>query len=152
MRKMIALALAGAALTALVAGPAAAAKGKHVHGSFGATLAPFPKLAAVGDAVGLTKPGCTSGAEGVNWVAQEFTSPGKGTLRFYAEGFTGDHDIYAFQGDLVIGRGDQAQVPDGAPPEEEINIALKKGQKVTLVACNWLGQPDVQAHFEGHFK
>ncbi len=129
-----------------------AGKAKHVHGSFGATLAPFPKLAAVGDPVGITKPGCTAGQEGVNWVGHAFTSPGKGTLRFYAEGFTGDHDLYVFQGDTVIAAGDQAQVPDGASPEEEINVPLKKGQKVTLVACNWFGQPEVEAHFEGRFK
>lgn len=152
MRRIIAVVLAGAAVAAFAAGPAAAGKAKHVHGSFGATLAPFPKLAAVGDPVGLTKPGCTAGQEGIHWVAQEFKSPGKGTLRFYAEGFSGDHDIYVFQGDSVIGRGDQPQVPDGAPPEEEISLRLKKGQKVTLVACNWLGQPDVEAHYEGHFK
>jgi hypothetical protein len=39
-----------------------------------------------------------------------------------------------------------------APPEEEITMTLKKGQTVLLVACNWLGQPDVTANFEGHFK
>ena len=155
MRRIIALALAGAAVLALSAGPAVAgkkSKGKHVHGSFGATLAPFPKLAAWGDAAGLTKPGCSAGQEGVHWVGQEFTAPGKGTLRFYAEGFQGDHDIYVYDGDLAIGRGENSQVPDMAAPEEEVFVPLKKGQTVTLVACNWLGQPDVQAHYEGHFK
>ena len=49
-------------------------------------------------------------------------------------------------------RGDQAQVPSGAPPEEEITVPLKKGQTILLAACNWLGQPDVLANFEGHFK
>jgi hypothetical protein len=155
MRRIIALALAAAAVSALFAGPAVAgkSKGKHVSGSFGATLAPFPKLAAVGDNVGLTKPGCTAGQEGVNWVAQEFTSPGKGTLRFYAEGFTGDWDLYIFQDDLVVGRGDHAQVgQELAPPEEEILLPMTKGQTVTLAACNWFGDPNVTANFEGHFK
>lgn len=152
MRRIIALALAGAALAALTGGTAVAAKPKKVRGTFGATLAPFPKLAAAGDPIGVTKPGCTAGQEGVNWVGQEFTSPGKGTLRFYTEGFTGDHDLYVFQGDQAIAASEQPQVPDGAPPEEEINLPLKKGQKVTLVACNWLGQPQVEAHYEGQFK
>ena len=156
MRRIIALALAAAAVSALFAGPAVAGKpkGKHVSGSFGATLAPFPKLAAVGDNLGMTKPGCTAGEEGVNWVGEEFTSPGKGTLRFYAEGFTGDWDLYIFQGDLVVGAGgDQAQVgAELAPPEEEVLLPMKKGQTVTLVACNWFGDPNVTASYEGHFK
>lgn len=155
MRKIIALALAATALAAVFAGPASAgkSKGKHVSATFGATLAPFPKLAAVGDNAGLTKPGCTAGEEGVNWVGQEFTSPGKGTLRFYAEGFTGDWDLYVFQEDLVIGTSDRAQVgQELAPPEEEILLPMKKGQTVTLVACNWFGDPNVTATYEGHFK
>ena len=152
MRRIIALALAAAAVGALFVGPAVAGKGKRVQGSFGASLAPFPKLAAVGDNIGMTKPGCTAGQEGVNWVGEEFTAPGKGTLRFYAEGFQGDHDIYVFQGDAVLASGEQSQVPDMAAPEEEVLVPLKKGMKVTLVACNWLGQPDVQAHYEGVFR
>ena len=149
MRRLIALALAAAALAALTAAPAAAGKGKHVHGTFGATLAPLPNLSSH---TGTAKPGCTAGQEGVHWVAEEVTAPGKGTLRFYAEGFTGDHDLYVFDGDVAIARSDQPQVPDGAPPEEEVLVPLKKGQTITLVACNWFGQPNVEAHYEGLFK
>ena len=146
MRKALAL-LAALGLVAMMVSPATAG-GKKVHGSFGATLLPFPKLAAWGDPAGLTQPGCTAGQEGINWVGQEFTAPGKGTLRMYAEGFTGDHDIYVFRGELAYGKGEQSQVPDGAPPEEEITVPLKAKEKVTLVACNWLGQVDVEAHYE----
>ena len=155
MRRIIALALAATAIAAVFAGPATAgkAKGQHLHGSFGATLLPFPKLAAWGDPAGLTKPGCTAGQEGVHWVGQEVTAPGKGTLRFYAEGFTGDWDLYVFQGDVVIASSEHAQAgQELAPPEEEALVPLKKGQTVTLVACNWLGDPNVEAHYEGHFK
>lgn len=149
MRKLIALAAALGLIGSLGAAPAFAGKPKKVHETFGATLAPFPNLSS---STGTPKPGCSAGQEGVHWVAQEFTSPGKGNLRFYAEGFTGDHDLYVFDGDLAIARSDQAQVPDMAPPEEEVVLPLKKGQKITLVACNWFGQPDVQAHYEGTFK
>ena len=152
MRKTIALTIAAAALAAVFVGPASAGGGKHVSESFGATLAPFPKLAAVGDPAGVTKPGCSAGQEGIHWVGQEFTAPGNGTLRFYSEGFTGDHDIYIYDGETPLLRGEQSQVPDGAPPEEELLLKMKKGQTVTLVACNWLGQPDVLANYEGHFK
>ena len=152
MRKLIALAAALGLLASLGAAPALAAKPKKVHETFGATLAPFPKLAAWGDPAGLTKPGCTAGQEGVHWVAQEFTSPGKGNLRLYAEGFTGDWDLYIFDGDTALysSEGSQYDMTDG--PEEEIVAPLKKGQVVTLVACNWLGDPNVQAHYEGTFK
>jgi hypothetical protein len=154
MRKLVAVLLAGCIAAALVAVPASAAKkkGKHVHGTFGATLAPFPKLAAWGDQVGLTKPGCSAGEQDVHWVAMEFTAPGKGNLRLYSEGFTGDHDLYVFQEDLVLGRSEGAQYDGTAPPEEEITVALKPKQTVTLVACNWLGHPEVEAHYEGLFK
>lgn len=155
MRKLIAL-LAASVLVAAMASTAVAATPKKVHETFGATLLPWPKLASWGDPAGLTKPGCTSGQEGINWVAQEFKAPGKGTLRFWMEGFTGDHDIYIFKDDLVLLRGENAQVPVGsadiAPPEEELTYKMKKGETVQLVACNWLGQPDVLAHYEGTFK
>ena len=152
MRKAISI-LIGVGLVAAFMGPAAA-KPKKVHGTFGATLVPFPKLAAWGDPAGLTKPGCSSGQEGIHWVGQKFTSPGKGNLRFYMEGFTGDHDIYVFdpKTEIAIARGDNAQVPDGLPPEEEIILPLKKKQTVLLVACNWFGHPEVEAHYEGVFK
>ena len=150
MRRLIALALAAAALAAVTAAPAVAGKGKHVHGTFGATLAPLPNLSSH---TGTAKPGCTAGQEGVHWVGQEFTAPGKGTLRFYTEGFTGDWDLYVFAGDVAYARSDQEQVgPTMAPAEEEVMLPLKKGQTVTLVACNWMGDPNVEAHFEGLFK
>jgi hypothetical protein len=150
MRRIIALALAAAAVTAVFAGPAAAGKAKHVQGTVGGTLLPFPNYSS---STGTATPGCTAGQEGVNWVGQEFTSPGKGTLRFYAEGFTGDWDLYVFQGDLKYAESAQEQAgPTMAPAEEEILLPMKKGQTITLVVCNWLGDPNVTANFEGHFK
>lgn len=156
MKKLIAVLAAGALVLSMASvASAAKPKPKKVHDTFGATLFPFPKLAAWGDVLGLTDPGCTSGQEGVNWVAHEFTSPGKGTLRVYMEGFTGDHDLYVKIDDVFI-RSENAQVPLGADPpapaEEEIKVPLKKGQTITLIACNWLGQPEVEAHYEGTFK
>lgn len=155
MRKLVAL-TAVLALVASLSSTALAAKPKKVHDSFGATLAPFPKLAAWGDPLGLSQPGCLAGQEGVHWVAQEFTAPGKGTLRVYMEGFTGDHDLYVLVDDMVFARSENGQVPvattDIAPAEEEVTLTLTKGQTITMAACNWLGQPDVVAHYEGTFK
>jgi len=154
MRRTIAVLAAVALAVGVLAIPAGAGKkkGKHIHETFGATLLPFPKDSSW-EPAGFVKPGCTAGEEGVHWVAVEFTAPGKGTLRFWMEGFTGDHDIYVFQEDLVYARGDQAQVGAAmAPPEEEIMLPMKKGERYTLAACNWAGEPDVIAHIEGHFK
>ena len=152
MRKLLAL-LAAAGMVASLSSAALAAKPKKVHETFGATLAPFPKDERWADA-GFTAPGCHSGEEGINWVAQEFTAPGKGTLRMWMEGFTGDHDMYLYIDDVVFLRGDQAQVGGTtmAPPEEEIVYAMAKGQTITMIACNWAGQLEVTAHYEGTFK
>lgn len=148
MRKLIALIAAAALVASLGASPALAGKKKKVHESFGATLAPLPNLSS---ATGTEKPGCSAGQEGLHWVGQDFKAPGNGKLRLYMEDFLGDHDLYVFQGDVKLAESIQDQTA-GAAAEEEIILPLKKGQKVTLVACNWLGQPDVVAHYEGTFK
>ena len=158
MRKLMVLAVVAVLAAAPFASSASAGgkKAKHVSGTLSASLLPFPKDERW-HANGPMPPGCTAGQEGVHWVAQEFTAPGKGTLRFWMEGFVGDHDIYVFNpGDMIVPlvRGDQVQVGSAtpAPQEEEILMPLKKGQKILLAACNWLGHPDVVANFEGHFK
>ncbi len=155
MRKLTAIVLALGLVATVGAAPVSAGgKKKKVHETFGAFLLPFPKLAAWGDPLGIQKPGCSAGQEGVHWVGQEFTAPGKGTLRLYAEGFTGDWDLYIFVGDspIPVARSEGSQVDASAPPEEEISFPMKPKQKVLLVACNWLGDPNVEAHYEGVFK
>lgn len=154
MRKLMAVIALSGLIALLGVVPASAVPPKKVHGSFGATLAPFPNLSS---ATGTARPGCAGGQEGVNWVAQEFKAPGAGKLRVYMEGFTGDHDLYVLVGDIVYARSEAQQISTddpsaGAPAEEEIIMPLKKGQTVTLVACNWFGQPDVQAHYAGTFR
>ena len=153
MRKLIvSLTLVGLA-AGLLAGPASAKKAVKVHETFGATLAPFPKDTRW-EVLGPMKPGCTAGQEDVNWVAVPFTAPGNGSLHFYMESFTGDHDIYIFaeDGTTILMRGDQDQTLGGAPTGEDVTFAMKKGQSVVLAACNWLGQAEVLAHYEGTFK
>ena len=153
MRKLIAVTAALGLVASLSAAPAIAGKPKKVHESFGATLAPFPKDERWQAAPGFEKPGCTSGQQDLHWVAQEFTAPGKGSLRVYMEGFQGDHDLYVFESETMFHRGDQAQVGTTmAPPEESVTVQLKKGQTITMVACNWAGHPEVVAHYEGTFK
>jgi hypothetical protein len=151
MMRRIASVFLVAGLVVALAVPAVA--GKKISDSFSATLLPFPKLAAVGDPAGMTKPGCTAGQQDVNWVAHDFTAPATGTLTMRSEGFQGDHDIYVFADDLILARSEHAQVgQELAPPEEELTVALKKKQTVQLVACNWFGQPDVLVNYEFVFK
>jgi hypothetical protein len=151
MRKFVAVLAAAGMAAALSAAPAVAGGGKHVHGTVSGTLLPFPNLSSH---TGTTIPGCAAGQEGVHWTGQELKAPGKGTLKFSTSGFTGDHDLYVFNKDMVaIARSDNEQVgPTMAPPEEEISLPMKKGDTVLLVACNWMGQPNVEATYEGHFK
>ena len=148
MRRISALLL----VLGLVAGlalPATAGGKKKITDSFGASLLPFPNYSSN---TATARPGCSAGVENVHWVGQEFTAPASGTLRLFTEGFTGDHDVYVFEGDLALGRGDQEQVPGGAPPEEEVVLPLKPKQTVLMVACNWAGSPEVQATYEFVFK
>jgi hypothetical protein len=152
VRKLIAL-LTAAAAVASMSSAALAARPKKIHETFGGTLAPFPKDERWQQEGQFAAPGCYSGMEGVNWVAQEFTAPGKGELHMYMEGFTGDHDMYLYIDENVFLRGDQAQVgTEMAPPNEDIKYVMKKGETVTMVACNWAGQPEVLVHYEGTFK
>ena len=128
---------------------ALAATGAMAHaapkkGSFSAQLLPFPKLAAVGDPVGLTQPGCLAGEQDVNWAAEPFTAPKNGTLGATTEGFTGDFDLYILdEAGLALIKSENNQILDQAPPEESVSMVLTKGQAVQIAVCNWLGAPDV---------
>ena len=124
-------------------------KGTHIHDTFAATAVPLPLTAS--DTTGLT-PGCSAGVEGIHKVTHQFTAPGKGILKVYIEGFTGDWDLYIFVEGMAMARADASQAPpDLAPPEEEINYPMTKGQAVDIVACNWAGQPTIDVHYEGLF-
>ena len=148
MRKLIAAVLLGALGASMAAAPALAGR-KTIHGSFDAQALPFPNYSSH---TGTAKPGCTAGQEGVHWVGHEFTPPENGQLTASMEGFDGDWDLYVFQGDVALMRSDQAQVPDGAPPEEKIVLPLRKGKAVTIVACNWAGGLEATVHYQFVFK
>ncbi|MDQ3981495.1 MAG: PPC domain-containing protein [Actinomycetota bacterium] len=133
-----------AAVAALLPVGQAFASPAATEGSFSAQLLPFPKLAAWGDPLGITQPGCLAGQEGVNWVAEEFTAPSKGTLVAETSGFTGDFDLYILDdaGTALI-RSENNQIIDQAPAEESVTMPLKPKQTVSMAVCNWLGAPDV---------
>ncbi len=140
-RAIAALAVCGLVVGASMPATAAKkkAKSKKIQETHQVTALPFPNLSS---ATGTPTPGCSAGQEGVHKMTFPFQTPGAGTLTVTTEGFTGDWDLYVFDGEgVVLGRGDQEQIPGGAPPEEEIVLALKSGTTVDIVACNWLGEP-----------
>lgn len=132
MRKLIAILASFALIAGLLAAPAAAQgkkkKREKVHESFVAQALPLVNL----QATGTERRSCFAGVENVHWVGVEFESPGKGDLRLYMEGFTGDWDLAVVleDGTIVYALGDQI---GGAPPEEEIVMALKPKDRKSVV-------------------
>lgn len=154
VQKTVVTMIVGVVACAAMAAPAGAAgkkkKATRVHESFGATGIPLPLTASA--TTGLT-PGCSAGVEGIHKTTHPFEAPGTGTLRIYIEGFTGDWDLYLFRDGSAIERSDASQAPpDLAPAEEEIHFAFRKGETVDIVACNWLGEPQIEVHYEGLFR
>lgn len=133
-----------AAVSVVSMAGSALAKPAPQEGSFSAQLAPFPKLAAWGDPLGLTQPGCLAGQQGVHWQAEEFVATSKGTLEATTSGFTGDFDLYLLDdAGMALIRSENNQILDQAPAEEAVSMALKPKQTVQMAVCNWLGAPDV---------
>ena len=137
----------------LVAAPASANRHRrvHVHDTFSAEALPFPNLSAV---TGTERRGCFAGMEDVHWVGEEFTSPGRGRLEVYMEGFLGDWDLAVFDEDgNVLEESLEEQIPGGAPAEERLQVRIRRNQEIVMVACNWLGEPGpVTVHYEGVFR
>lgn len=153
MRKALVSLIALGIVASLTASPALAGKKKKtktISDSISATAFPLPNLSSH---TGTEMPGCTAGQEGVHKVTTPLETPGSGTLTFEMSGFTGDWDLYLFDdAGIPIGRGDQAQVPDGAPPEEKIVAPLAKGKTYELVVCNWAGAPQATAEYTFVYK
>ena len=155
MRKVMALAVTAALVTAVFVMPATAAKKKKmvkhkVEETITLTLLPLPRYSTVGgnDIPGFEGPGCTAGVADVHKHVHPYTTPAAGTLTMKTEGFTGDWDLYLFDGKgKLLAQSDEAQVPDGAPPLEEISIKLKAKQQIQMVACNWLGAPQTDFYY-----
>lgn len=118
-------------------------------GSFSAQLLPFPKLAAWGDQVGLTQPGCLAGEQDVHWHAEPFIAPKNGTISAITEGFTGDYDLYLLdEAGTALVKSEAEQIQAQAPAEESVTMPVKAKQSVQIAVCNWLGAPDVTVTWE----
>lgn len=146
MRKLIAALVVAVALPGLVALPADA-EGEGKNGSFAARALPFPAMKA--DIYYPGKESCLGGMDGVHKVAQPFKAPGPGVLNLHVNELSGDWDIYALtpQGERLR-TSEKAQVLDGADGAERLTVGLKGGQEIQMVACNWLGEPEITVHFD----
>lgn len=141
-----------AALVALTVVPLAwltpvDAGGGEEPGSFVARAVPFPAMQS--DIYYPGKGSCLAGMEGIHKVSTPFHDPASGTLTVHLEGLSGDWDIYVLgKGGDVLGRSENAQVLDGAEGKERVAVPLASRQRVRMVACNWLGEPEVTVKFD----
>jgi hypothetical protein len=146
MSRPVTAILVFAAVGVLGVHPAADAGGRK-HGSFIARAAPLPALDP--DVYYPRKTSCLQGAPGVHYVAKPFRAPGAGTLVVYLEGFEGDWDIYVLNARLKrLGSSEDAQVLSGAAPAERLSVRITAHRRITIVACNWLGEPQVEVHYQ----
>lgn len=150
MRTWIAMLVAVLTLPLVAAVPVGAGRdGKQE--SFVARAVPFPVL--LGDIYYTQKGSCLEGIDGVNKVSEPFRAPAPGILRVYVEGLSGDWDIYVLGTDgRRLAASENAQVLDGSEGEERLAVALKRDQRVQMVACNWLGELEVTVHFDFESK
>ncbi len=140
------LILAAVALAAATVTPAAAAKKKVVRDEYDVQAVPFAM--AGGELNGHY--GCLAGPEGVSKVSRTFEVPFDGIMTATVEGFVGDWDIY-----LLDETGeDMLAVANRGVSNLEVSIPdtfkhpLRRGQKVQLVVCNYLGGPTAHVKYE----
>ncbi len=148
MRKLIAVMLLGALGASMAAAPVLAGQ-KKIHDSFMAQALPFPNLSS---ATGTERRGCFAGVDGVHRATHEFKAPANGALSATIEGFVGDWDLAIESTDGAPLSESLADQTAGETAEEEAATTLKKGQTVNIVACNWLGEPQIEVHFMFVFK
>ncbi|MDP9067306.1 MAG: hypothetical protein M3N53_03020 [Actinomycetota bacterium] len=148
MHKILVLVLLLASLVAPGApSVAAAASQQRVQGKFSARALPLPLVDP--DVYYLGKGSCLGGLEGLNYVTEPFEAPAAGELVMTAAGFTGDWDIYLVDAAgrrLAQSEGEQVTGADEA--EERLSARLQAGSRVDMVACNWLGEPEVEVGYE----
>lgn len=135
-KRMIVVVCVLGLVAALTAAPASAGK-KKKKGSFTATNpVPFPG----------TSTGCDEGPEGLSKTTEEVKVPFNGLLTVTMDNFQGDWDLFVKDGDgnlLNSGTGSQLT---GENALEEVTMLVKKGLKLQIIPCNWLGglSADVQ--------
>jgi hypothetical protein len=131
MTRRPAVTLTIVAALATAAAPAFAAP-KPVTKSYTATApVPFPGSDVAAE-------GCHTGQEGLQKHTHVFAIPAAGKLVVTMDGFQGDWDLA-----LLNGKGSLI-AESGALPgttTEKATAKVKKGDKISIVACNYAGTP-----------
>jgi hypothetical protein len=136
MRKTLGLLLVAALAFGALGAPAGAGKTVTKKKKFTAgPHAPAPVL------VDLDQNGCLNSVEGLNKTTVGYRTPKKGKFTAKIFNFAGDWDLYVTsKKGSVLGSSTSDQTIEQAPPVEKVVLKLGGHKRVSVVACNWLGQ------------
>ncbi|HEV2890517.1 MAG TPA: hypothetical protein VGX28_09080 [Frankiaceae bacterium] len=87
--------------------------------------------------------GCIDGQEGLSKVTREITLPAPGLFKAEVT-YTGDWDLYLMDTNgAILASSETVETGNVNPSSEKLSWKkAKKGQKVNLVVCNWMGLKD----------
>lgn len=133
------LATAVVAGAVAVAAAPAGAKPKVITQTYDVTEpVPFPMTTDVPG-----QDGCWNGQEGVTKNTKTLTFPAEGLFKAEVH-YSGDWDLYLFdsKGNKAVA-AETSETGNTGPAVEKVSYKkIKKGQKYTLVVCNWSGLPN----------
>ncbi|MGH2755147.1 MAG: hypothetical protein ACRDLB_12030 [Actinomycetota bacterium] len=134
MRKLGMLVFVISALGAL---PAAAGGRAPIEESYQATALPYPNGSYDNGE------GCFYGVDGVHKHFHEFEAPRKGKFEVGIPQLTGDWDLFVTdpEGNVLAESSGDRGVP------EHTELKLKKAQQISIVTCNWAGEPQVTVEY-----
>ncbi|MDQ3985652.1 MAG: hypothetical protein M3280_04060 [Actinomycetota bacterium] len=146
MKKSVIAVVAGCFVAAAATLPSLAG-GKRVHEKYSVRAIPFSHV-RVDDYYSPAKGSCLEGIEGVHKVSRRFKAPASGKLTLSSRNFQGDWDLYITDTKgQVLAEGTGAQL-EGNDATEKASLSLRRGQKVDLTPCNWLGGPEALVQLE----
>jgi hypothetical protein len=88
--------------------------------------------------------GCYTGQEGLQKDTEKFKVPAAGKLAVEMRDFQGDWDLTLFNGKGAV-IGESAALP--GTTVEKVTSKVKKGDTVSIVACNYLGTPSATVKY-----
>ena len=117
--------------------PASARERAPVEESYQATALPYPNGSYD------SGEGCFHGVDGVHKHFHEFEAPAKGRFEVGIPALTGDWDLFVTdaEGTVLAESSGNSGVP------EHTELRMKKGQQISIVACNWAGEPQVTVEY-----
>ena len=122
----------------VIAGPVSGAPPKKEAGSFDAVALPYPN-GSYDEGTG-----CFYALEPVHRVSHELESPFTGTLEVDIAELVGDWDLF-----ILNEKGEVITESSGSQGEpEHTTNKVKKGEVITVVVCNWLGEPQITVDYE----